>query len=143
MDRAKQLAGGPSQLLDDQNAFTMLTPGIAAAFLAGVERLAAQRGVTAIQSVRREAAAKVRSALFLTTISEFLANPSLRDEVFGPVCLLVAYSQSNELFDLADTLEGQLTASSTAADLADHDELLIHLERKAGRSICNGYPTGV
>lgn len=47
--------------------------------------------------------------------------------------------------ELARALEGQLTASvhGTDADLAAWGELLAGLERKVGRLIVNGFPTGV
>jgi NADP-dependent aldehyde dehydrogenase len=50
-----------------------------------------------------------------------------------------------ELEDVANALEGQLTASvhGTAEDLKQAERLLRLLERKAGRLIINGFPTGV
>ena len=47
--------------------------------------------------------------------------------------------------DAARTLEGQLTATvhGTAEDLHQSQGLLRILERKAGRLIINGFPTGV
>lgn len=46
---------------------------------------------------------------------------------------------------IAQRLEGQLTATvhGTAEDLAAAGELIAVLERKAGRLIFNGFPTGV
>ena len=50
-----------------------------------------------------------------------------------------------ELHEVARNLEGQLTATvhGDAEELASHKELLAILERKAGRPIFNGFPTGV
>ena len=50
-----------------------------------------------------------------------------------------------DLLELAEGLNGQLTATvhGTEADLAGARELLFILERKAGRLIVNGLPTGV
>ena len=47
--------------------------------------------------------------------------------------------------ELARSLEGQLTATlhGTEADLAASADLIAILERKAGRLIVNGFPTGV
>ena len=50
-----------------------------------------------------------------------------------------------DLLQVAESLNGQLTATiqGTEADLAGAQELLYILERKAGRLIINGFPTGV
>jgi alpha-ketoglutaric semialdehyde dehydrogenase len=50
-----------------------------------------------------------------------------------------------ELEEAASTLEGQLTATvhGTPGDLEQAGKLLTMLERKAGRLIVNGFPTGV
>jgi len=51
----------------------------------------------------------------------------------------------SELEDIAENLEGQLTATvhGTANDLQQAKRLLQILERKAGRLLINGFPTGV
>jgi NADP-dependent aldehyde dehydrogenase len=84
-------------------------------------------------------------ALFQTKASDLLADPELTKEIFGPSTLIVRYKDADELAALADALEGQLTASvhGTDAEIAAHAELIATLERKAGRLIMNGYPTGV
>ncbi len=49
------------------------------------------------------------------------------------------------MIDLAESLEGQLTATlhMTSADTAFAKSLVGILERKAGRILINGFPTGV
>jgi NADP-dependent aldehyde dehydrogenase len=75
----------------------------------------------------------------------FRERPELADEVFGPFTLLVTARDPDDLVSLARGLEGQLTATvhGTAEDLSAAGELLAVLPRKAGRLICNGFPTGV
>jgi NADP-dependent aldehyde dehydrogenase len=75
----------------------------------------------------------------------FLAQPCLREEIFGPAGLLVETRDMTDLLQVAESLNGQLTATihGTEADLAGAQELLSILERKAGRLIINGFPTGV
>jgi len=74
-----------------------------------------------------------------------LSNPLLHQEVFGPAALLVTCRNPAEMLALAEALEGQLTATlqldEDDADLAR--ALLPILERKAGRILANGFPTGV
>ena len=54
-------------------------------------------------------------------------------------------SSREQLLDIARGLEGHLTATihGTPQDLADYRDLVEILERKAGRLIFNGFPTGV
>ncbi len=84
-------------------------------------------------------------ALFQTSGGNLLADPDLAREIFGPSTLIVRYKDTQELMALAESLEGQLTASvhGTDAEITAHAGLLAALERKAGRLIVNGYPTGV
>ena len=127
---------------------TMLTNGIRDAFLenrtritsiAGVESLA--RSGTAASATRTESEPSVS----LTTAKNFLAQPALATEAFGPFTLVVVAESAAELSACAAALEGQLTATlhGTAADLAAARPLLAMLEQKAGRLVVNGFPTGV
>ncbi len=66
-------------------------------------------------------------------------------EVFGPVAMVVVCDSIEELFAVAESLAGQLTASvhGTEEDLHRFRSLFGTLERKAGRLIVNDFPTGV
>lgn len=146
-DRFQERAAGA---LADAQAGTMLTPGIAAHYAQGVLRLSASTGVTALMaSTFAAAAAQQRGAgapaLFATDGKTFLAQPSLREEVFGPASLLVACADVGELLRIAESLEGQLTATLQMddGDMAIAGLLLPVLERKVGRILANGFPTGV
>jgi alpha-ketoglutaric semialdehyde dehydrogenase len=69
----------------------------------------------------------------------------LHDEVFGPSSLVIVCADQAEVLAIAEHLEGQLTATvhANAADYAAAAKLLTILERKAGRILFNGFPTGV
>ena len=84
-------------------------------------------------------------ALLATDVAHFLAEPMLREEIFGPASLAVTAHDVADLERVANALEGQLTASihGTAAELAEHALLVEALQRKVGRLIFNGFPTGV
>ncbi len=77
--------------------------------------------------------------------SDLLQEPELASEVFGPSTLVIRYESREELLMLARSLEGQLTATlhGSDADLAAFADLIWILERKAGRLVVNGFPTGV
>ncbi len=77
--------------------------------------------------------------------SDLLADASLGEEVFGPSSVLVECADEAELRAVLRHIEGQLTIT-LHADAADGDlvrALLPLIERKAGRLLANGFPTGV
>ena len=132
--------------LQAKNAGTMLTPGIHAAFNQGVERLAKAGGVKLLGRGQSGAAACAgQAALFLTDADTFLAHDELAEEVFGASALIIRCNSMAQIHQLAEHLEGQLTASIflTEDDRDAAVALLPVLERKAGRILVNGYPTGV
>ncbi|HSO44949.1 MAG TPA: aldehyde dehydrogenase (NADP(+)), partial [Rhodoferax sp.] len=90
-------------------------------------------------------ACQAQGTLLTTTGAAFLANPAMEDEVFGPSALMVVCRDREELLQVTRRLGGQLTATLHLAgsDHADAKVLLPLLERKAGRILVNGFPTGV
>lgn len=127
---------------------TMLHEGIRDSFEHNLKHVTGTPGVQVIAStthpVRRECTHGTPT-LAETTASEYLANPSMAEEVFGPFALIVKADSPSQLQALATSLAGQLTATihGTARDFAENVDLIEILERKAGRLIANGYPTGV
>ncbi|WP_444634946.1 aldehyde dehydrogenase (NADP(+)) [Cupriavidus oxalaticus] len=132
--------------LGGKPAATMLTPGIHAAYEKGVAQLSSLDGLQRIgDGVAATGANQARPVMFETTAAQFLADHRMQAEVFGPSTVLVVCRDLEEVLALANQLEGQLTATMQLDD-ADHEaarRLLPVLERKAGRVLCNGYPTGV
>ena len=119
---------------------TMLTPGIANAYAAGV------RALDANPAARRVAGTQTSgSSLFETKAAEFMARADLGHEVFGASAVLVRCKDQDELAIVIGALEGQLTAT-LQADPTDHplaSEVLPLLVAKVGRVLANGWPTGV
>ncbi|MDQ0422164.1 NADP-dependent aldehyde dehydrogenase [Peteryoungia aggregata LMG 23059] len=123
---------------------TMLTNGIADAYRKGATRIAGTEGVRSLLT----STCDLRNAtpyLFQTTAKDWLDNHVLGEEVFGPLGLIVIADSEDEMVAMARSLSGQLTAS---IHVADGDEpvakrLMPILERKAGRVLANGFPTGV
>ncbi|MEP4768391.1 MAG: aldehyde dehydrogenase (NADP(+)) [Roseibium sp.] len=123
---------------------TMLTEGIASAFASGQKRVAATSGVRNVL----ETSCSTRGAspyLYATTGKDWLANKELGEEVFGPLGIFVTVKGFDEMVAVAKSFEGQLTATlhMDAGDANDARALLPVLERKAGRVLANGFPTGV
>ncbi|WP_310632341.1 aldehyde dehydrogenase (NADP(+)) [Paraburkholderia sp.] len=125
-------------------AGVMLTPGILRAYEHGIGRLLEHPKVT---TLARGAAApgRAQAALLRVSASDLLADASLGEEVFGPSSVLVECADEAELRAVLRHIEGQLTIT-LHADAADGDlvrALLPLIERKAGRLLANGFPTGV
>jgi alpha-ketoglutaric semialdehyde dehydrogenase len=133
-----------TEALAPVGAQTMLTDGIAEAYRAGRDRVA---GVTGIQELLTSTC-DLRNAtpyLFATTGKEWLDNEILGEEVFGPLGLIVRVSDFDEMMKVARSLHGQLTCTLhlDAGDTEKGRALMPVLERKAGRVLANGFPTGV
>jgi NADP-dependent aldehyde dehydrogenase len=124
-------------------SFTMLTTGIADAYH---HRLAERRSL-GLPTVAAAVATspQTHAVLFQATLAEFQQNPILQEEIFGPSTLLINWNDRAELLAAAESLEGHLTATilGTEADLAANQDLIAILERKVGRLLFNGFPTGV
>jgi len=132
--------------LADSPAQTMLTAGIHGAYSKGVDQLSANGEVIEVATGLASAEPNsCQSRLFSTTAAQFLKDISLSDEVFGATSLVVQCDSADELIAVAEHLEGQLTATMQMNDddLELAKRLLPILERKVGRVLCNGYPTGV
>ena len=126
------------------NSQTMLTNGIAAAYRSGTERLLGIDGMRALAGTGGSAR-EAKPWLFATTGESWLADEAIGEEVFGPLGVIVRVRDSAQMQDIARSLRGQLTCTLHMED-GDRDEaraLVPILERKAGRLLANGFPTGV
>ena len=87
----------------------------------------------------------VPTTLQVVTLEEFLETRELSTEQFGPSTLIVKVTGADGFLKAAESLEGQLTATvhATSEEIAAAGPLLDVLERKAGRLIVDGFPTGV
>jgi len=132
----KALAGTPAQ--------TMLTDGIAAAYRDGKRRIGDASGVSKMlgsDADRREAT----PSLYVTNARNWLQDDTLGEEVFGPLGLIVLAETLEEMRSLALSLPGQLTCTVhlDENDMEEAAKVMPVLERKAGRVLANGFPTGV
>jgi NADP-dependent aldehyde dehydrogenase len=123
---------------------TMLTAGIASAYREGQARVASGKGVREL--VRTECGDRDATAhLYDVDAEDFIANADLAHEVFGPLGLIVRVRDLDQMEALARSLEGQLTCTLQMEE-GDREaalRLVPVLERKAGRLLVNGFPTGV
>lgn len=137
-----------NELIAKTKPETMLHQGIYKSFLSGIELLSAKESVQLVSKSEIENSNSVCSTgpILMTTKSEdFLNQPDLQSELFGPSTLLVQCEKRESMLDIAKALKGSLTATihGTEKELEENHELVGVLERKAGRLIFNGFPPGV
>src|ERR1051326_581712 len=126
-------------------AGTMLTPRLCSEYHNGIGKVGKTQGGRRLASGTSKRNGEARATLFATDAETFLKNHELMDEVFGPSTLVVHCGSKSQMIEAAEKLEGQLTATvhGTSEDFAANADLLAILETKAGRLVCNGFPTGV
>jgi len=127
-------------------AAAMLTPGIAATYQAQLEALLNNSAVTLIaQGQSAEAAHHTRPSAIRVSANDYLASGELQQEIFGPCAVLVECEDTTEVLQIANALEGQLTATihGNEDELAEQGELIEAVAYKVGRIIFNQMPTGV
>ncbi len=126
---------------------TMLHAGILKSYQAGIQKLSASEGVAVTATTVEVDVQKTQAqpAVFTTDAATFLAQPHLSEEVFGPSTVVVSCASNEELANVANSLQGHLTATihGTPEDLQEYKWLVRILENKVGRLVFNGFPTGV
>ncbi|UFN47620.1 aldehyde dehydrogenase (NADP(+)) [Roseomonas sp. OT10] len=138
--------GAATEALTGAPAQTMLTPGILKAYQEGVEKLSSNNRVeTVAEGQLSTNGLQGRAAIFATTAAHFAADPALEEEVFGAASLVIRCPDLETMQEMAEGLEGQLTATiqMEPEDLELAKKLVPILERKVGRILVNGFPTGV
>jgi NADP-dependent aldehyde dehydrogenase len=123
----------------------MLNDGVAAGYVAGIARLNGSGALTPVFRGPEAPARHASPAIYETTAEAWLAEPALAEEVFGPAGIVIRTKDAAERATLARALAGQLTVT-LQMEPGDGDEargLMPILERKAGRILANGFPTGV
>ncbi|MEI4488717.1 aldehyde dehydrogenase (NADP(+)), partial [Frigidibacter sp. MR17.14] len=122
----------------------MLTQGIARAYREGKARFDSRNSVRPVFTSDSEGRMAAPN-LYEVSSAAFLEDHALSEEVFGPLGLVVRVPDAAAMVDLAKGFEGQLTATMLIdeADTGAARALLPVLERKAGRVLVNGFPTGV
>ncbi|MGW1664260.1 aldehyde dehydrogenase (NADP(+)) [Streptomyces microflavus] len=124
----------------------MLTPDIARAYTEGVRRWEDVPGVREVARGTAGAGPYTPAPVVLECdAATYAAHEDLTGEVFGAAGLVVRWSGTDELLQLLEELEGQLTATlhGTDADRSTALGLLPVLEERAGRLLWGGWPTGV
>jgi NADP-dependent aldehyde dehydrogenase len=127
------VAGGP-----------LLTDRITDAFPQGIEHFEADPSVSTVARGAEAASGAAQPIVLATDAVAVAARPeSLLQECFGPVTLLVSYTDEAELRTALEAVPGSLTATLHCEAEDEVDAVLAILQRKAGRVLFAGWPTGV
>lgn len=144
-DLTDNLISATAQQLSLVNGATMLNQNILQNYQKGLDVVTNNEKVKIITTSAQEDPLKVKPVLATVDATDFIQDPSLHHELFGPYSIVVVCNSFDEMMMVANTIEGQLTATIHASenDFQDVSQLTEVLQEKAGRIICNGVPTGV
>ena len=126
---------------------TMLHPGIHKAFEDGQKRVARVDGVKRVGSSGQSPVADAHQAacnIYQSDVSQ-IGRTEVSEEVFGPSSIVFKCQSTDQMVEYANSLDGHLTATihGTDEDLKNNAALVRILQRKVGRIVFNGFPTGI
>lgn len=147
-EAAKTFIRRLKQRLEEHPPQPMLARSTRRGYGEALHRVASGRGVETLLAASEEGGeggCDATPALYRVSAADFLDQPGLYEEVFGPSTLLVSCEDAGMMRRVMEAAGGQLCAGFHAneADLSSHADLIADLELFAGRIVCNGFPTGV
>jgi len=124
----------------------MLHPNIIGNYEKNKALVASQPGITVKADFENDVDVNYGRQTILTVEgATFLENSVLHQEVFGPYSLVVQCESKEQLAEIINNLEGQLTGTILAEEneLSGNQKVIDALQNRVGRIIYNGVPTGV
>jgi NADP-dependent aldehyde dehydrogenase len=122
----------------------MLNPGIRGAYDSAIDRRKEEENLVVLSHSRRSPSEPPAPFLARVRASDFVATPTLHEEVFGPSALLIVAGSPSEMKDVLEAVGGSLTVTIWGADApAGNSELVSRAMHVAGRVLFSGVPTGV
>jgi 2,5-dioxopentanoate dehydrogenase len=145
-DGAEALTQKMQSLTESSPVYQMLTKSIQSSYSSAMKERCGNSAVQVVAEARAGKGAGLEAipALFTTDAALYL-DSELEEEIFGPTALLIQHSSHEQMLAAARSLHGHLTATihGTPDDLVEYADLVAVLEKKVGRIIFNGFPTGV
>ncbi len=135
---AKKMAASPS--------VTLLNMPLRNSFNQRTSEFAKLPGVKSLVAPQPASHAGVTPTLLETTVENWLHEPGLREEAFGPATIVVHCRDVRDAVAGVNIVEGSLTGTIHigAGEKSDAVETIVRaLSQVAGRIVVNGYPTGV
>lgn len=141
-DALSQFSKNLSTQLDSIESGIMLNEQIGENFVNSRQKTLTEKDVLL---TTKESSNRGLPTLATTSAKNFIENPNLHHEIFGPFSILVECEDQDQLTQVVKALEGQLTGTimGTLADLNSNVALINLLEHKVGRLVFNAAPTGV
>ncbi len=129
----------------DRQAELMYGKGIRTNYDTRTREMLHQKGVTLIGKGPDGGPLDGQATLARVNAVDFLIQPELQHEVFGPFSLIVVCPDDAALQQVLRSLGGQLTATLMAEeeDMSGREAFLADLVNRCGRLVWNGVPTGV
>jgi len=124
----------------------MLHGGIQQSYIKGLNQALKQKGIEKIgAAVAEPGEGEALPTVARVAAKDFLKNPHLREEIFGPYSLAVVCDDKTELSAALSLLKGQLTTTvmATDKDIEANQDIIALQTTLAGRVILNDVPTGV
>lgn len=141
-----ELAAAMATELGERPATPLLTPAIRDALqqrVGAVSRVP-EVGIIGVQPEPEGTGLRAPGSLLSTDLDALRGAPQLVDELFGPAAVVVRCPE-DEMVRAADVVDGSLTGSVylEPEDRGWGRALLVELQRRCGRIIVDGVPTGV
>ena len=124
----------------------MLHPNIYSAYNSGIQKINKNKNVTKLTNDTIKPEINLPTHVISSvSAKKFVEDKSLQNEIFGPCSLIIKCKNTDELHEVIDSFEGQLTGTILAESNDTHltQKIIDALELKVGRIIFNGVPTGV
>jgi len=123
----------------------MLHPNIKAAYSDLKSEVTSQSGVKVLTAPVEASTNFADQSVATVSGDQFILNPKLHTEVFGPFSIIVKCKDEAQLLEIIEGLEGQLTGTilAEAEDINSLAPIVDELQQRVGRIIFNGVPTGV
>jgi acyl-CoA reductase-like NAD-dependent aldehyde dehydrogenase len=133
-----------SQTLSEQRPHVMLTHGMRRAFDAGVARWA-EAGADMLLNEPTHELEPPKPVLAQFSAHDFITHAVLREEVFGPACLVVRATNVVQALQVLDAVGGSLTVTLWGVEEENQSsKALVRAAMSiAGRVLFSGVPTGV
>ncbi|MET1116830.1 MAG: aldehyde dehydrogenase (NADP(+)) [Comamonas sp.] len=137
-----------AQRLSQMQPHAMLTDGIRQGFESGIDTWCRARGVQLLVGQPASIAATPAATLVQVSAADYLDQPSLQHEVFGPAALVVRTASLQEMEDVLEAIGGTLTVTlwgieENAQRTGEMHALVRRSIDVAGRVLFAGVPTGV
>lgn len=133
-----------NQKVQNNGAKTMVHPGLKNNLESQLDKL---YEVFKFERTQLNSKSSVLPQVIRISGSFFMANLIVKQEFFGPFCIVVECKDHSELTDCLESLDGQLTSSIFVAAKFQTDQKIMKwisiFQNKAGRVNFNNVPTGV